>query len=467
MILPSTLIPTLISRRRLFAVAFIALAALGFVALSMLSSKYLASASLVFGGSADPLRDSTGPVTPPLVYLTTQVDILKSERIASAALSHLAPPFVAQMKEMHARSGAVQSFDQWATEFVQRRTRVVYSRDSNLVEVAFQAQDPELAAAAANAIVDSFVDTALDLRGQTAEQYEKAYGRQTEVARKRLMAAQAALQEYQRTNKTMISEGRLNTESARLAELANKTATLRAALEEARIKERQGRARGDRPPSAADDKVWAALVTQEQQVVAEIGEVSRRLGKAHPYYLDLMAKRNSIRAELRQHRERLTSDLTAQRAVAEQQLEVGQKLEAEQRAKLVELGNLAAGAASLERDVHAAQQSYDQLLSAMQESGIQAQSRVGEVNVLERASVPQTPSSPNRLLFSVAVLMISAAAAAALALVREWFDPRVRSVAHLTRLSTGPLPIAIPHFGSSPRKLSVRRQRSLLGYQKT
>lgn len=467
MILPSTMIPTLISRRRLFAVVFATLAALGLAALSMLSNKYSASASLVFVGSADPMRDTSGPVTPPLMYLTTQVDILKSDRIASAAVAHVAPLLVDKLKDMHARSGAVQSFDHWAAAFVQRRTRVTYSRDSNLVELTFQAQDPELAAAMANAIVDSFVDTALDLRGQTAEQYEKAYGRQTEVARKRLMAAQAAWQEYQRKNKTLISESRLNTESARLAELSNKTATLRAAVEEARIKERQGRARGDRPPSAAEDKVWAALVTQEQMVVAEIGEVSRRLGKSHPYYVDLVAKLDSIRGQLRDHRERLKSDLSAQRAVAEQQLEVGQKLEAEQRAKLVEIGNLASGAASLERDVHAAQQSYDQLLSAMQESGIQAQSRVGDVNVLERASVPQTPSSPNRPLFTIAVLMISAAVAAALTLIREWFDPRVRSPAHLTRLSAGPLPIAIPHFGAGPRGLSIRRQRALLGYQKS
>ncbi|HMN78577.1 MAG TPA: GNVR domain-containing protein [Burkholderiaceae bacterium] len=456
-----TIIGALRTRWVLFLTSFLVPLLIGLAALQAIPNKYSATSTLVFGGMTDPMRSALAPASS-TIYLTTQVDILKSERIAAEAVTRLSAGARGPLEEAWRGAQSDQSFMAWATGFVRRGSRVEFSRDSNVVRVSFSSRDAGLSAEMANAIVDSFVSIAVDIRGQAAEQYQTSYERQTQQARNRLQDAQNALLKYQSEHKSLASDAGLEAEVRRLSELSDRVSGLRSTVEQARVRERDASRRRDRPASASADAVWTTLTGQEQVASAELAEAAERYGSEHPRVKELTTRLQTLRTQLRAHRERLTTDLGNERTLAERQLDAGVREEAELKARLLRLGEVRAGAATLERDLRAAQTAYDQLLNVLQQTGSQAQSKVGDASILERAAVSGRPASPNRILSTLGVGLFSLALAAVIVLVRELMDPRVRDEVHLEQLTGLPLPFSVPRFESSPTFL-LARNRALLG----
>ena len=143
------------------------------VAVSLLMPrKYTATASvLVDMRSNDPIAGSNNPNALPMSYVSTQADVITSPRVAQRVVRDLKLTNSPQLRQqwMDATDGQ-GSFEVWVAEALQSNLQVKPSRESSVISVIFSSPDPKFSAALANAFVQAYLDTTLDLRVNPAKQ---------------------------------------------------------------------------------------------------------------------------------------------------------------------------------------------------------------------------------------------------------------------------------------------------------
>lgn len=106
---------------------------------------------------------------------------------------------------------------------------------------------------------------------------------------------------------------------------------------------------------------------------------------------------------------------------------------------------------------------YDSLLQKQMQSQLAAslqEKQGGErLQILDPPSLPQRPSSPNRLRISLAGLVVGLAIGLGLAIVRELTDARVRHDGNLSDIVPAPILVAIPRL-STPRENAFSHARA-------
>ncbi len=145
----------------------------------LMPKRYTASASVMLDVRT-PDRTAGGPSTPVVVtgmlapsYMTTQVQVVTSERVARGAIRALGLQRNTELTEAwRDETEGKGDFEAWLATALQKRLDVTAARDSNVIDIAYAAPEPAQAAAIANAFMQSYIDTTLELRVEPARAYK-------------------------------------------------------------------------------------------------------------------------------------------------------------------------------------------------------------------------------------------------------------------------------------------------------
>ncbi|NBO77022.1 MAG: chain length determinant protein EpsF, partial [Betaproteobacteria bacterium] len=193
------------------------------VVTALLPRQYLATASLVLDIKPDPIAGSyPGLVSNTLV--TTQVDVLMSERVARRVIRNLKLLDQTALIAQWQAEAELQPMDQWLLEMLRKRVEIRPSRESNVIQVSYRAMDAKAAAALANGFVQAYLDTAIELRVDPARQFSSFFNERSREARSALSSAQARLATFEVRQGLLVTDERLDVENARLAELSSQVA---------------------------------------------------------------------------------------------------------------------------------------------------------------------------------------------------------------------------------------------------
>ena len=211
----------------------------------MLPKQYTATATLVVDQSRpDPVAAAMYSGNPSPAFMATQVDVLKSDRIALHVVNtlRLADDPKAREDWMQRAGGRGVSNPGWCKVF-RLSLDVKPSRESNVISVAFKASDPVKAATLANAFVQAYMDISLKLKVDPAKQYSTFFDSRSKELRANVERAQAKLSAYQReTGVVIASDGQLDVEAARLNELSSQLVALQAVAAESSSRQAQAQA---------------------------------------------------------------------------------------------------------------------------------------------------------------------------------------------------------------------------------
>ncbi|MBE2241306.1 MAG: chain length determinant protein EpsF, partial [Burkholderiaceae bacterium] len=303
------------------------------------------------------------------------------------------------------------------------------SRDSNVINVAYSAPDPRFAAGLANAFVQAYIDTSLELRVNPAKQYSTFFDTQGKDARDALEKAQARLSAFQREKGITATDERLDVETARLNDLSSQLVMIQAIAAESNS--RQGQARGssaDQLQEVLSNPVINGLKSQLSVQEAKLKELNARYGSAHPQIVELKANIAELKTSIAEETRRVTGGVgvtgTINRA---REAQVRDALAA-QRAKVLNLKQVRDEGQVLARDVENAQRSYDTLMARSMQTSLESQTTQSNVNVLTQAVPPIEASSPRILLNLVLSIFLGGLLAIGTAVVLEINDRRVRSI---------------------------------------
>src|SRR5213592_3239771 len=168
------------------------------VTFSVLSKQFTAEASLVVEVRNDPIMGALAPGLASPAYMATQVEILKSDRVAGRVVKMLgverSPAAVQQWRES---TEAKIPLERYFANLLQRGLSIEPSRGSNVISISFVSPDSAFAAGAANAFAQAYMDTTVELRVEPTRQSATFLDEQTKTLRANLESAQTRLSKFQ------------------------------------------------------------------------------------------------------------------------------------------------------------------------------------------------------------------------------------------------------------------------------
>lgn len=424
------------------------LAVLGTLAVSLsIQRQYTATASVVVDFKPDPVSAfAFGGMASP-GYMATQVDIIRSDRVARRVVRLLKlaenPDARRQWQE---ETGGQGTIEDWFGGNFQRNLDVVPSRESSVISIGYRSPNPNFAAGLANAFMQAYLDTAIELRTDPAQKYSSFFESRSKEARDALEKAQARLSEFQKSNGIIATDERLDVENSRLNELSSQLTALQALASESASRQAQAQgAQSDRLVEVMNNPLVSQLRGEVGRTEAALQQLTTRFGDSHPQVIETRASLAEQREKLNTELRRATGSVGVTNVINRQrEVEVRASLEA-QRAKVLRMKAVRDEGMLLLQDMGNAQRAYDAVLQRFTQTSLESQNTQANVNVLTQAAVPLEPSSPRVLYNTLLAAFAGMLAGLLLAFGWELFDRRVRSLDDVA------MSLGLPVLGTMPK----------------
>lgn len=443
----NTLIGILLARRWAILVSF-TLAVLAGVALILVTPKsYTAAIDLLIDSRGfDPISGQLQPARMTGAYLATQSDIIRSRNVAGKVIDQLKLGASPAMIKAAKLTGQAEADRRRMLSFLADGLVVVPKRESSVLNIAFRARDPVLAAQIADAFAEAYVITNLELRIEPAKQTTQWYNQQLLGLRQELVEKQDALSSYQEQHGILVSSDRLDLEANKLAELSSMLMTVQNERlnSQSRSDLIANSKQGQLEIRALDNPQVQKLATDLAQAQARLNELANQVGENHPQYRQAKSEVGALKQQMNRILELISGSLQSSVELSETRAEQ-LKAELDQQKDLVlQLSRTRNQLSLLKQEADNAQAAYDAALARSVQTRLESQIAATDVAVLNSALVPTKPTSPKPMLILLLAGIAGVLFGTALALAWEWLDQRVRNAADLEQVLGLPVLAHIP-----------------------
>lgn len=439
------------ARRGLAALILLTVVALALAWVLLRPAHYVAWAGVLVQQRTDPVGNTPAQelVTP--AYLSTQLDIVKSDRVATRVLE-LLPADQQPMAGLREEASSKPSPQQWLVQAIQAGLDVKPARESNVINISWTGRSPSEAARVANAFAQAYIETNLSLRTAPARRDSEWFDQQVATLRDRVEKAQARLAAYQEKAGIISSGEQGDYERQRLTELS---AQLAAA---------EDRDHGGVPADLAQSPLVNNMRSEVARLESKVQEASATMGPNHP-------RMQQMQAELGAMRDRLASESARSgrmsagsgQARASRVRELRRELEA-QKVHVLSMGRQRGELSVLQHEAEAAQKEYDAVAASAAQSRLQGASTQGNAVLLGAATEPLQPSGLRAKAALAAALCGGLLLAIAGALLAELANRRVRCVEDLEAVAGVPILGVVPAPSSRASSLRLPGSRRQLAF---
>lgn len=457
----------------------VAAIALGLVATLLMTPYYTARSSVLIEQQADKIIASDD-LTPTTSYqdadrfLQTQVDVLNSRSLAERVVQteNLAanPDFFADVGERYPEADdlpdgvkgdpALANYRQdKAIEYFQDHLSIDLPRESRVVSIYFRSASPALSAQIANSIADRYIESNLNRKFDSSSYARNFLAQQLQDARVKLEQSENELNQYSRAAGLIRIAGQgvnadkettlsvTNDSLVQANAAANQASADRAAAEE------QWKSIEGVPvlsmPQALSNQAMQNLIQQKAAVEGQLAAERARHLDDYPTVKALQSQVARIDGEInalgvgikravylnykaaRDKEETLNSEVAAIKGAALNEQDRGVQY------------NILKRVAETNRTL------YDTLLQRYNELSATAGATSNNVSVVDRADIPQKPTSPSLIKNLAIAGLLGVMLAALFVFMRDYFDDVVRSPLDLEAK------LGLPMLGLIPESESV------------
>jgi len=422
---------------------------------------YRSTATLLIGGNEDVTVSNTTDSQSRLIhqanFLRTQLELLKSRKVARSVLEQLGPDravILAIMEtdsepDSHWRDWVPQSWlelvdqaqphigeydpDEGLIDWLRDGLGVSTVLETSLVIVSFDAIDPELAARIANAYTRAYLDYNLKQRIESTTEASRWLEQQLAKAKAQVMKSADTLRQYQEDAGLVDVEGMINIQTLLLKDRSASLGDARLRSSEAeglyrRAERLYKEGQMDNIPEVLEHRRIQRLREQEDLLVREIRNDSERYQGDYPGLedprRDLQALREQINESFKKIIEGFKTDFEIARA-NEQRLEREVKVLED---SLRDLGYKKEEVNVLEHAVETNRQAYDAFLSQLMDTRTR---RADTVSMIARVLDPAVPEfravKPNKRRMLMISLMLALMGGVGIALMVDNLDNTLKS----------------------------------------
>lgn len=442
-------------RWRVVLTALILSVGVGVGALSLLQPYWVATASIVVSAVGPQVLDTVKNVNEDgqwdpsghKDYIGTQKEILRSRRIASAALARVGlakdPEFlgVDLIRDPAEREARIAEID--PVERLREMLTITEVRDAQVLRVSVEYPDPIVARDIANAMTEAYIEFVGESRMTTGDQAAQDLGRERGDAEAELLAADQALDAFKQEHEiTTISPS----DSQNIIAQSISTLTIRtkaaqadrievdALYEQVKRLHDDGSLAGVSMLPMTERPVFDQLIKDRMEAERALAQAKGRYLEKHPEYVEAKHELEIIDERIKSTAKDLLNALEARRRAAratETRLE--SVLEAEQ-ARALALGRLEPRYRQLEREANRAAETYALISKRDTEVGMTNRVEADDpVQVLDYATAPERPTRPRRAMLLGLSLLCGMALGTGLAVAIDFRDKRLRGVHDLKR----------------------------------
>jgi capsular exopolysaccharide synthesis family protein len=344
-----------------------------------------------------------------------------------------------------AASGTVEPdpVDSVVDQFLARLT-VSAIRNTQLVQVSFDAASPELAMRAVNAVCDAYIDANLDARSEVTQLASKWLATRLEGLREKLADSERRLQAYLENQKLVdiggvsssgvASSGVSSLIASQLSDLNSKYIDARKIRLEAETLYSQIASLGGQVPDNIEsmpaiygDETVRDLKQQEHEALTRVNELSSRYGAQHPERVTAETHLESVRTALKKQVASVAARLKQQiaAAYANENALAGQ-IDA-LKSEIQGISRKESVYRELQREVQSNRDLYEMFFKRLKETSEAGDLQPSNARIMDAATLPRVPIRPNKKLGVTIAFALSLLAGIGLAFLLDFMDKSFRS----------------------------------------
>ena len=337
---------------------------------------------------------------------------------------------------------------------------------TDVLSISVQSKVPEEASLIVNQVIESYRQQNIAINREAAAAAREFIEQQLPATETEVLAVEAALREFKETNNVILLEEEAEQAVEVLANLDVQMSQVAAELADvdAQMGELQRRLGINVAQALSLSSLNQSLGVQTaleelQAVQADVAELRSRYQEEHPELLIQRRRLAEAEALLRSRiqevvgadlvvpataslqlgdlRQSLMADMTrlevTRMGLADRQTQLGET-RADYLTQMENLPNLEKTQRQLERQLQAAQTTYETLLTQLQEIRVVENQTVGNVRVVSLAEVPSSPVGSSRRLYLAAGGLVGLLLGGATAFLLDLLDSSVKTVKEIKEL---------------------------------
>ena len=412
--------------------------------------------------------------------IETKVRILQSDTMAELVIRRLNLDTHSEFagKSQTQSSGGIVVSDSAAEESARQEQlirkfqgslKVQQVPDTSLIEIRYSDPNASLAADAANATADTFIEQNVKSRYDSTMQAADWLSKQLADLQIKMESSQVKLVQYQKEHAIVGADDKQNLTTEKLDEL-NKELT-GAQADRIQKESLYQIAMGGNPETLSavlQDPILTALRQRQTELQAQYALLSTEFGPGYPKLLEIKNQLDQIDRNYREQVQTSVDRIKNDYQTAMNRERMLQAALAEQTSVADKLNENAIEYKVLKQEADSNRQLYDGLLEQLKEASLAAGLNSSNIRVVDRARVPLHPSRPNLMRNLEFALLIGLTGGIAISLGMEAMDTTVRtpeqaeSISGLPTLGVIPLQSALerPVSGTSRTHILQRSPRN-------
>ena len=399
----------LLRRRGRFVIVLGVLGMVLGIALTLLQTPlYRARTSLdIQAPDQDVLKASDGTQTsgnehPAETYIQTELKILQSNFMLNRVIGRLktrrprasSSSVAAWRSFFHLSTPSPESWDTLLDDTA-RRTKVRSLGLTRIVEVVCDSRDPRLAGQFCNTLAQEYIANNLETRWQTMQSMSDFLSRQLEALKRRLAKSEGELQESARESALLYAPERDTLAQEKLRQLQAELSNAQSDRVAKQSQYEMASAGPDSVPAVLDNAYLREYQVKLEDLQRQLAELSSTLTPQHYKIRQLETQITQLNATIARQRDNIIGRMREEFEAAQRreallltayQAQMG--VVAEQAGKGVQYN-------MLKREVDSTRKIYEAMLQRVEELGLASAVRASTIRVMDPATRPAAPFTPN------------------------------------------------------------------------
>ena len=382
-------------------------------------------------------------------YLETQAKILQSETLAFQTIKSLDlgkyPEFGGAPGALPFGQGGAGARRPAILGAFLGRLSVKRVPNSRLIEVGFEAQDPQLAAQVVNAHLQNYIEQNFRSKYDATTQASNWLSAELEELRIKVEKSEDARVAYERENQIWQIDEKQDITTQKLGDLSKAVTDAQTALAEKEALYRMATSGNvDALPAVRDNLVIQDLLKRKSDLDEQYAEATNQYGPNYPKVQRLADQQKEVEGDLEKARKTMADGIEEDYNTARRHVEILQAALDKQKADANDLAEKLVQYHILQHDAESNKQLYDGLLQKLKEAGISAGLRSSNIRVVDPALAPTSPSRPQKARNILLAFLVGLVGGVGLAIFREYLDNTVKSPDDIESLTGLPSLAVVP-----------------------
>jgi succinoglycan biosynthesis transport protein ExoP len=403
-------------------------------------------------------------------YIETQAKVLESDTLALETIKSLelwkypefrsSPQVIAELDNLGDPSQRPLKRPAILSAFLGRLS-VKRIPNSNLLQVSFESENPQLAAMVVNKQLQNFVDLNYRTRYESAKRASDWLEEQLNDFKSRVEKSEDARLAYERQNQIWtVSEGQ-DLSTQKLGDL-NKQLTMAQAErmkdEASYVMVKDGQLNA--LPAIQQNVVIQNLMQQQNILRDQYAAALSKYGPNYPTVRRIRAQLAAVAKSLDQAKQQVAQEIVTQYHTAQQREDLLKKALDQQEQSANEQAQKMVQYNILKREAETNKQLYVSLLEKLKEAGLSAGMRSSNLRIVDPAMVPPAPARPQKARDIFLAFIVGLVGGIGLAFFREYLDNTVKTPDDIETLTHLPSLAIVPSLGGNGHFRSPRMLKS-------